>query len=87
VSVRDPVTARAVATRLVGSSKGENAAYLDLLGRAYAAAGDFRHAIETEQRALSLVPAEKSSDLMSELETNLAAFRRGLHYPPEAGRK
>ena len=73
--------------RLVGSSKGENATYLDLLGRAYAATGDLEQAIETEQKALSLLPAEKSSDFRRELEANLAAFRRGLHYPPEAGRK
>jgi hypothetical protein len=70
----------------VASSKGENPAYLDLLARAYGAAGDFKLAIETEKQALILVPLGTSSDLRRELETNLAAFRKGVRYPLEVGR-
>lgn len=86
-NLRNPATARAVAKRLVASSKGQNAAFLDLLARAYGAAGDFRLAIKTEKQALVLVPLEKSSDLRRELETNLTALSKGVRYPAEVERK
>jgi tetratricopeptide (TPR) repeat protein len=75
IDLRDPVTARRYAGRLVEATQGEDPRNLDLLALAHAGAKDYDRAIEIETRALSLLPADARSDLRSELTRNLAAFR------------
>jgi serine/threonine protein kinase/tetratricopeptide (TPR) repeat protein len=79
--LRNARSARAYAERLVEITTGQDSRTLDLLARAYAAAGQRAQAVETEGRALDLLPADSPSDLRSELEGNLADFRSGLAAP------
>ena len=66
-----------LAAQLVEATRGEDPRMLDLLARAYAGTGNFEHAVETETRALNLLPRDLRSDLKEEIETNLAEFRSG----------
>lgn len=79
--LRDYAKALPYAKRAV--SGGETPSTLDSLARAYHGLGMHRFAVETEQKALSLLPAtkpgEKASALRAELEQNLKRFQ-------EAGR-
>ena len=53
---REPAVAVRLAERAVALSGRQDAAALDALGAAYAAAGDFGRAVDAAQAALALVP-------------------------------
>jgi tetratricopeptide (TPR) repeat protein len=76
--LRDYARALPYAKRAV--EKGETPQTLDSLARAYHGLGMPAFAVETEQKALALLPAqrpgEKPSPLRTELEQNLARFQR-----------
>ena len=72
--MRDPQAALPIAKRAVEKSGGQNAAYLDTLGLAYFMTGDTAKAIETQEKAVLLLPPGESS-LRPELEANLVKFR------------
>ncbi len=75
--LRDYARALPYAKRAV--EKGESPSTLDSLARAYHGLGMHRFAVETEERALSLLPSleagERPSALRSELVQNLTRFR------------
>ncbi len=75
LELRDPATARRYALKLVSMTKGQDARTLDVLARAHAASGDYAEAVDTETRALKLLPPGRASDLSTELEANLAEYR------------
>lgn len=73
--LRDAATARHYAERLVALTGGKDARNMDLLARAHYAAGNVKDAVNTEMRALDLLPRDTTSDLRKELEANLTGFR------------
>jgi tetratricopeptide (TPR) repeat protein len=73
--LRDGPTALRHAEHLVKMTRGEDPRMLDLLARGQAATGSPARALETEIRALALLPGETASDLQKEIESNLVAFR------------
>ncbi len=73
--LRDPQAALPVAKRAVKLSGGENAGILDTLALAYFMTGDADKAIDTQEKAVSLLPPEESQ-LRTKLEANLAKFRQ-----------
>jgi non-specific serine/threonine protein kinase/serine/threonine-protein kinase len=82
--LRDGAKALQHAEHLVNTTKSEDPRTLDLLARAQAATGSLARAVETETRAVKLLPPASDSDMRTELESNLAAFRSGIAYPPDA---
>jgi tetratricopeptide (TPR) repeat protein len=52
--LRDPAAALPYAAKAVEMSKGQDPLYLHVLAQAYAGTGDYRRAVETEQKALAL---------------------------------
>jgi len=70
-----PVLARQYAMQLVEMTKGNDAYTLDLLAQSEYANGNTVHAVETEAKALALLPPNTVSDLRKDLEKNLAKFR------------
>jgi serine/threonine protein kinase/tetratricopeptide (TPR) repeat protein len=75
--LRAPSLARHYAEQLVQSTAGKDPNTLDLLARAFAGGGDYSRAVDTEAKALSLLPSGSASDLRTELEKNLSSFRVG----------
>jgi non-specific serine/threonine protein kinase/serine/threonine-protein kinase len=69
-----PALARQYAKQLVEMTKGKDAYTLDLLAQSDFATGNSTHAMETETKALALLPPNSVSDLKKKLETNLAKF-------------
>jgi tetratricopeptide (TPR) repeat protein len=80
VELRAPASALSHAKKLAAQSKESDPAALDVLARAWFAAGDARQAVATERKALGLLPAprpgEPISGLRKELEENLLRFRQ-----------
>jgi len=80
--LRDPRAAVPYAQKAVLLTKASHPATLDALARAYHGAGLIEKAIETEEKALALLPppaaGERASALRQELEANLAMFRKSL---------
>lgn len=74
--LQNPAAALRYALKAAMISKESNPGILDTLARAQAKTGDLVHAVETEQKALALLPAGSQSDLRTEIEKNLAEFRR-----------
>ena len=72
--LRDPVSALSFAKRAVEKNEGESPNYLDTLSLAYFMTGDTAKAIETQVKALALLPNEDSS-VRTGMETNMAKFR------------
>ncbi len=72
-----PALARQYAKQLVEMTKGTDPYTLDLLAQADYAAGNAIQAVETETKALALLPPNSVSDLKKQLEANLAKFRAG----------
>ena len=76
--LRDPELALSLAKRAVEKSDEKNqdshAGILDTLALAYFMTGDTAKAIETQVKALALLPNEDSSK-RTEMETNMAKFR------------
>lgn len=81
--LRDYAKALPYAKRAV--EKGESPSTLDSLARAYHGLGMQRQAIETEQKAISLLPPRKPGDnpsaLRAELEQNLTRFQQSAAAP------
>jgi tetratricopeptide (TPR) repeat protein len=77
--LREPATALQYAKESVAKSGGTDSENLDILAEAYSQNGDITHALETEQKAISLLPAPKSQDPVSPvrqtLESHLAKFK------------
>ncbi len=85
--LRDAARAEKCALQAVERTQWSDPRALDTLARAYEAGGKLDRALETEQKALSLLPPPRpgaaASDLRKELEANLARFRQRLgHAPP-----
>ena len=71
--LREPATALAYLKRAAAKSRGNDVDTLDLLAEAYFENGEPRQAIETEQKALSLVPP--ANPRRQKLELRLAKFQ------------
>jgi tetratricopeptide (TPR) repeat protein len=84
--LRDAAAALRCAQKAVAITNGTDPAMLDLLARAMAASENFTGAVETEQKALALLPAGSQSDLRSEIEANLARFRSKTARPTPASK-
>ena len=86
--LRSPARALPYAQQLVEATKGTHPAMLDTLARAYAGSGELGKAVETERKAVSLLPGQKpgeaASALRKELEDNLRKFERDLGALPAA---
>ena len=72
--LRDPVAALPVAKKAVEKSGGKDAGILGTLALAYFLTGDAAKAIETEEKAISLLPPG-DSPLRTSLEKSRARFR------------
>jgi non-specific serine/threonine protein kinase/serine/threonine-protein kinase len=81
--LRSPARALPYAQQLVEATKGSNPAILDTLARAYFGTGQPAKAVETEQKALALLPppkvGETPSPLRKDLEDNLVKFSQAVH--------
>ena len=73
-ALRDPAAALPIAQRAVEKSGGKDLGILDTLALAYFLTGDTAKAIDTEEKALSLLPPGDSAT-RKELEKSLARFR------------
>jgi non-specific serine/threonine protein kinase/serine/threonine-protein kinase len=73
--LRDPQGALQVLEKRVASSASADPRVLDMLAMAYFGVGNKDRAVETEKKALSLLPATPSP-IRSELEANLQRFQR-----------
>ena len=77
--LREPATALGYAKRAVEKSGGSDSDSLDLLARAYFLTGDSAHAIETEEKALSLLPPasgkEPASSSRRKVKKQLSRFK------------
>lgn len=71
--LRDPSAALPMATRAVELSNGKDPGLLDTLALAHHLTGDADQAVETQRRALALLPEEESPP-RKELENNLVRF-------------
>jgi tetratricopeptide (TPR) repeat protein len=78
--LRDPVAALPVAQKAVRKSGGKKPAILDTLALAYSLNGHVAKAIETEEKALSLLPPG-NSPLRKALEESLAGYRTAASQP------
>jgi len=75
--LEDAALAKHYAEKLAEITKGKDPGTLDLLARSYFGTGDAPRAVETETKAISLLPANTQSELRKELESNLSKFRAG----------
>ncbi len=82
--LRDPVRAKVYAERAARLTNGENPRALDTLALAYFEMGDPARAVETEQKAVALLPAPESPNthwgLRGEMESNLARFQAAVRH-------
>ena len=78
--VRDSAEAIRVATRAVELSGHKDPAALDVLGVAYASAGDFDRAVEAAQDAMRLADAVGLPALWVEIRERLRLYQRSLPY-------
>ncbi len=81
--LRDPAAALPIAQKAVEKSRGEDPAILDTLAKAWFDTGDATKAVETQEKAVSLLPPGDSA-LRTELETNLATYRAATTQPAAA---
>lgn len=72
--LHDPQAALPAAKRAVEMSGGDNAAHVNTLALAHFMTGDVVKAIETQEKAVSLLPPEESP-LRTKLEATLAKYR------------
>jgi len=79
-TLRDASEAIRLAERAVAALGTENAHALDVVGAAYAAAGDFRRAVTATRRALELLALTGDSDARGAVETRLALYERQTPY-------
>ncbi len=78
-SIRNGTEAIALANRAQQLTAGQDAAILDTLSAAYAEAGHFPQAIETEQRAIAVAEQQGKLPLASTLKAHLTRY--GLNAP------
>src|SRR5579863_3526002 len=67
--LQDPALAKVYAEKLVAITQAKDPSTLDLLATAYFGAGDYAHAVESESKALALLPPNTQSDARKELES------------------
>ncbi len=78
--LRDPAEAVRLAERLAGQFSFQESRSLDLFGAAYAAAGDYRNAIQAAERAAALAGSGGTADLAAAIRQRLALYRAGRPY-------
>ena len=78
--LRDPAEAVRLAERLAGQFSFQESRSLDLFGAAYAAAGDYRNAIQAAERAAALAGSGGAVDLAAAIRQRLALYRAGRPY-------
>jgi tetratricopeptide (TPR) repeat protein len=76
--MRDSNEAIAFAERAAKLTKYQNAAILDTLAAAYAAAGRFEQAVKTAEAALELASAAQDDKLIIRLRKQLQLYRQGI---------
>jgi tetratricopeptide (TPR) repeat protein len=76
----DPVQAVVLARNACELTDYREATYLDTLGVAYAAEGDFGEAVETAQKAIDLARAHGDEQLASRIQGRLDLYRAGKAY-------
>jgi len=81
----DAVRAVDVAQRACELTGNRRAGYLDTLAAAYAAAGQFREAVATAQKAIDLARAAGQPKLVGEYEARLELYRSGHAYFQSVG--
>ena len=75
--LKQPKQALDYALRLQERSGSNDPSAIDLVARAYFSTGDFKRAVETEEKALSLLPKDfLDSAVRREFEANLRQFKR-----------
>ncbi|MBX3412153.1 MAG: tetratricopeptide repeat protein [Pirellulales bacterium] len=72
---RDPTTALALAEKFVAREQHRNAAELDVLAAAYAAAGRFDDAERTAAEALALARSHQQAELATAIQSRLQLYR------------
>jgi tetratricopeptide (TPR) repeat protein len=84
-SVRNGAEAVALATRAQQLTGGKDSAILDTLSAAYAEAGKFPEAVDTEQQAVTLARQQGNLPLISTLNAHLARYgsNMALREPPD----
>ena len=78
--LRNPAEAVRLAERLAGQFSFQEPRSLDLFGAAYAAAGDYRNAIQAAERAAALAGSEGTADLAAAIRQRLDLYRAGRPY-------
>ena len=78
--LRDPAEAVRLAERLAGQFSFQEPRSLDLFGAAYAAAGDYRNAIQAAERAAALAGSGGAVDLAAAIRQRLALYRARRPY-------
>ena len=80
---RDGTQAVMLATKACELTQFKEANYIDTLAAAYAEAGDFDKAVETQKKALALIPESNKSE-KKEFEDHLKLFesKTPFHLPP-----
>ena len=78
--LRNPTEAVRLAERLAGQFSFQEPRSLDLFGAAYAAAGDYRNAIQAAERAAALAGSGGTADLAAAIRQRLDLYRAGRPY-------
>jgi spermidine synthase len=79
-SVRNGAEAVELAERAVKLSDGNDPAVLDTLAAAYAEAGRFPEAIQTERRALALASSRTNTTLAEKINARIKLYKVGTSY-------
>jgi tetratricopeptide (TPR) repeat protein len=84
-SIRNGTEAIALANRAQRLTAGHDAAILDTLSAAYAEAGSFAQAIDTEQQAIALAAQQGKLPLANTLKAHLTRYKSNtpLREPPD----
>ena len=78
--VGDPARAVTLAERVCQLTKNRMPTYLDTLAAAYAAAGRFGEAVDTEQKAIDLARAAGEDKSVADMTVRLELYRSGRAY-------
>jgi arylsulfatase A-like enzyme/Flp pilus assembly protein TadD len=85
-SVRDPAKAVRLAQRAVDLTARRQPVILDALAAAYAASGDFDHAVATAQEALALASAAGPAGLAGDIKKRLDLYEQKKPFRETSGR-